>query len=113
MSSSDSAPGPQRLQKVLARAGMGSRRACEELISAGRVEVDGRIVDELGARVDPRTAVVRVDGELISVRPDLVYLALNKPTGVLSAMKDDRGRPTLAEFVPGDGPRLFHVGRLD
>ncbi|MBE7186762.1 pseudouridine synthase [Jatrophihabitans endophyticus] len=101
-----------RLQKVLAAAGVGSRRACEELIAAGRVKVDGSVA-ELGARVDPQTAVVEVDGDRVTVRDDLVYLALNKPRGVLSAMSDDRGRRTLAEFV-GDRPeRLFHVGRLD
>jgi 23S rRNA pseudouridine2605 synthase len=101
-----------RLQKVLAAAGIGSRRACEELIADGRVTVDG-VVAELGARVDPQTAVVHVDGDRVIVRDDLVYLALNKPRGVLSAMSDSRGRRTVGDLV-GDRPeRLFHVGRLD
>jgi 23S rRNA pseudouridine2605 synthase len=101
-----------RLQKVLAAAGVGSRRACEQLIAAGRVTVDGAVA-ELGSRVDPQTAVIHVDGDRVVVRDDLVYLALNKPRGVLSAMSDARGRRTLADLV-GDRPeRLFHVGRLD
>ncbi|HEY2271294.1 MAG TPA: pseudouridine synthase [Jatrophihabitantaceae bacterium] len=102
-----------RLQKVLAAAGLGSRRACEELIAAGRVQVDGRLVTEQGLRVDPSVAVVHVDGARINVRDDLVYLALNKPRGVLSAMSDSRGRPTIADLVADRSERLFHVGRLD
>lgn len=102
-----------RLQKVLAAAGVGSRRACEELIAAGRVSVDGRQVREMGLRINPRAAVVRVDGARVNVRDDLVYLALNKPRGVLSAMSDDRGRPTVGDLVAGRSERLFHVGRLD
>ena len=102
-----------RLQKVLASAGVGSRRACEQLIAAGRVSVDGEIVDQLGARVDPGSAVVQVDGVRVIVRSDLVYLALNKPRGVLSAMSDDRGRSTVADLVADRPERLFHVGRLD
>jgi 23S rRNA pseudouridine2605 synthase len=111
---------PVRLQKVLAAAGLGSRRACEELIAAGRVVVDGVLVTELGTRVDPSRAVIHVDGQRVNVRGELVYLALNKPRGVLSAMSDDRGRPTVADIVAGSdwgGPdmqgRVFHVGRLD
>src|SRR4051812_7990850 len=101
-----------RLQKVLAAAGLGSRRACEELIADGRVTVDGRVA-ELGTRADPQTAVIHVDGDRVIVRDDLVYLALNKPRGVLSAMSDARGRRTVGDLV-GDHPeRLFHVGRLD
>ena len=72
-----------RLQKVLAAAGVGSRRTCEQLIVAGRVRVDGALADQLGARVDPNVAVVTVDGRRVSVRPDLVHLALNKPIGVV------------------------------
>ena len=102
-----------RLQKVLAAAGIGSRRACEELIAAGRVRVDGEVVAEPGLRVDPATAVVHVDGKRISVRGDLVYLALTKPRGVLSAMSDARGRPTVGDLVRDRPERLFHVGRLD
>jgi 23S rRNA pseudouridine2605 synthase len=101
-----------RLQKVLASAGVGSRRACEELIAAGRVTVDGEVA-VLGRRVDAMTAVIHVDGDRVTVRDDLVYLALNKPRGILSAMSDDRGRKTVGDLV-GDHPeRLFHVGRLD
>jgi 23S rRNA pseudouridine2605 synthase len=101
-----------RLQKVLAAAGLGSRRACEELIADGRVTVDGEVA-ELGSRVDVQTAVIHVDGDRVIVRDDLVYLALNKPRGVLSAMSDSRGRRTVGDLV-GDRPeRLFHVGRLD
>jgi 23S rRNA pseudouridine2605 synthase len=102
-----------RLQKVLATAGLGSRRACEELIAAGRVSVNGEVVREQGVRVDPATAVVLVDDERVNVRADLVYLALNKPRGVLSAMSDARGRPTVGDYVAERPQRLFHVGRLD
>ena len=102
-----------RLQKVLAAAGLGSRRACEELIAAGRVSVDGRVVREQGLRVDPATAEVSVDGSRVNVREDLVYLALNKPRGVLSTMSDPEGRPTVGDYVAERSQRLFHVGRLD
>jgi 23S rRNA pseudouridine2605 synthase len=102
-----------RLQKVLAAAGIGSRRASEQLIAEGRVAVNGVLVSEMGMRVDPRTAVIHVDGARINVRDDLVYLALNKPRGVLSAMSDDRGRPTVGDLVADRSERLFHVGRLD
>ena len=102
-----------RLQKVLAAAGIGSRRVCEDLIAAGRVSVDGVQVQEMGLRVDPATAIVHVDGARINVRDDLVYLALNKPRGVLSAMTDDRGRKTVGDLVADRSERLFHVGRLD
>jgi 23S rRNA pseudouridine2605 synthase len=102
-----------RLQKVLATAGIGSRRACEELIAAGRVAVDGAVVREQGRRVNPATAVVTVDGERVNVREDLVYLALHKPRGVLSAMTDARGRPTVGDYVADRPERLFHIGRLD
>lgn len=102
-----------RLQKAMAAAGVGSRRACEGLIAAGRVSVDGMVVREQGRRIDPGQAVVHVDGLRINLRSDLVHLAFNKPRGVLSAMADPRERPSLADFV-GDRPqRLFHVGRLD
>jgi 23S rRNA pseudouridine2605 synthase len=109
------ADGPEgvRLQKVLAAAGIGSRRHCEELIGEGRVEVDGQIVRRFGAKVDPSQQIIRVDGKRIPARQDLVYLALNKPPGVLTAMSDDRGRRTVADLLPDGGERLFHVGRLD
>ncbi len=102
-----------RLQKILAAAGLGSRRHCEELIGEGRVEVDGEVVRRFGARVDPTRQIIRVDGRRIPARQDLVYLALNKPPGVLAAMTDPRGRRTLADFVGDRQERLFHVGRLD
>jgi len=106
-------PGGVRLQKVLAAAGVGSRRHCEEMIADGRVEVDGEIVRRFGARVDPQRQVIRVDGRRIPAREDLVYVALNKPAGVLTTMSDARGRPTIADFLGDHAERLFHVGRLD
>ena len=107
------APGGVRLQKVLAAAGVGSRRHCEEMIGAGRVEVDGEVVRRFGARVDPQHQVIRVDGRRIPAREDLVYLALNKPAQVLTTMSDARGRRTVADFLGDRAERLFHVGRLD
>ena len=95
------------------RPGVGSRRHCEEMIGDGRVEVDGEIVRRFGARVDPQHQVIRVDGRRIPAREDLVYVALNKPAGVLTTMSDGRGRPTIADFLGDRGERLFHVGRLD
>jgi 23S rRNA pseudouridine2605 synthase len=106
-------PDGVRLQKVLAQAGVASRRAAEELIAAGRVSVDGEVVREMGRRVDPVTAVVHVDGSRVVLRDDLVHLALNKPRGMLSTMSDERGRPCVGDLVAGRGDRLFHVGRLD
>jgi 23S rRNA pseudouridine2605 synthase len=102
-----------RLQKVLARAGFGSRRACELLIDAGRVEVDGALVTAQGTRVDPRRQIIRVDGSRIAADERLVYFALNKPRGLLATMADDRGRPCVGDLVEGRAERLFHVGRLD
>jgi 23S rRNA pseudouridine2605 synthase len=102
-----------RLQKVLARAGVGSRRACEELIAAGRVQVDGVTVRELGIRVDPRRQAIHVDGLRVQLDESLVYLALNKPVGVVSTMNDPEGRPDLGGIVGPREERLFHVGRLD
>jgi 23S rRNA pseudouridine2605 synthase len=102
-----------RLQKVLASAGVGSRRACEQLIAEGRVVVDGRGVAGLGTRVDPASAIVRVDGKRVNLRSDLLYLALNKPRGVITAMSDPHGRPCVGDLVAGLPGRLFHVGRLD
>jgi 23S rRNA pseudouridine2605 synthase len=106
-------PGGVRLQKVLAAAGVGSRRRCEELIGAGRVEVDGQTVRRFGARVDPEHQIIRVDGKRIPARQDVVYLAFNKPPKVLTAMSDDRGRRTITDFLGDRAERLFHVGRLD
>jgi 23S rRNA pseudouridine2605 synthase len=106
-------PAGVRLQKVLAASGIASRRACEELMARGRVEVDGQVVTRLGARVDPETAVIRVDGKRVPTATRHVYLVLNKPRGVVSTMSDPHGRPSLAGLL-GDRPeRLFHVGRLD
>ena len=109
----DSSTQGVRLQKVLAAAGLGSRRACEVLIDQGRVEVDGRIVMEQGVRIDPQTAVVRVDGQRVPTAAGTVVVAVNKPRGVLSTMSDDRGRPCLGDLVADRTERLFHVGRLD
>lgn len=106
-------PEGTRLQKVLAAAGVGSRRACEELIEAGRVEVDGTTVRRQGVRVDPATSVIKVDGMRIPTAPGMVYLALNKPKGVLSTMSDPEGRPCVGDIVADRVDRLFHVGRLD
>jgi len=100
-----------RLQKVMAAAGVGSRRACEELIGAWRVSVDGAVVLTQGVRVDPLSAVVVVDGERIIVRADLTHLIFNKPRGVVSTMSDEQGRQCVGDFVRQPG--LFHVGRLD
>jgi 23S rRNA pseudouridine2605 synthase len=102
-----------RLQRVLAAAGLGSRRACEQLIEEGRVEVDGKKVVVQGMRVDPKKAVIKVDGLRIASAPDHVYLVLNKPKGVVSTMSDPEGRPSLQEYVDDREARLFHVGRLD
>jgi 23S rRNA pseudouridine2605 synthase len=96
---------------VLARAGQGSRRICEDLIAAGRVTVDGEVAI-LGRRVDVQSARIEVDGNLIPVAPDLVYYLLNKPAGVITTADDPRGRPTVVGLVPSK-PRVFPVGRLD
>jgi 23S rRNA pseudouridine2605 synthase len=102
-----------RLQKVLAAAGLGSRRACEALIEAGRVSVNDALVTEQGRRVDPATDVIRVDTMRINTAPGLVYLALNKPRGYVTAMSDPEGRPTVGDLVADRPERLFHIGRLD
>lgn len=104
---------PIRLQKHLARAGVGSRRACEALMAAGRVEVNGEVVELMGTRVDPDVDVIRVDGKRIPPPSDHAYLVLNKPRGVVSTMSDEQGRPDLRGFLTGRTDRLFHVGRLD
>ncbi len=102
-----------RLQKLLAQSGVASRRKCEELMLAGLVEVDGEVVTRLGTKVDPTTAVVRVDGKRLPPVSAHVYLVLNKPRGVVSTMSDPEGRRALSDLL-GDRPeRLFHVGRLD
>lgn len=102
-----------RLQKVLAQAGVASRRAAEQMIAQGRVSVDGALVREMGVQVDPEQAVIHVDGIRLELRSDVVHLALNKPRGVQSTMSDDRGRRCVGDFVADRAQRLFHVGRLD
>jgi 23S rRNA pseudouridine2605 synthase len=106
-------PDGVRLQKVMAEAGVGSRRACEVMIADGRVQVDGQVVRELGVRIDPTRHTVHVDGMRLQLDESRVYLAFNKPAGVVSTMKDESGRPSLADFVGDRKERLFHVGRLD
>jgi 23S rRNA pseudouridine2605 synthase len=100
-----------RLQKVLAQAGLGSRRVCEDLIDRRRVKVNGEVA-VLGRRVDPAVDVVEVDGAQIGVRPGLVHYLLNKPAGTITTASDTHGRPTVLDLVPAE-PRVFPVGRLD
>jgi 23S rRNA pseudouridine2605 synthase len=102
-----------RLQKALAQAGLGSRRRCDDMIAHGRVEVNGEVIDVMGARVDPATDVIRVDGKRIPAPNDHAYVMLNKPRGIVTSMADEQGRPDLASFIKGREDRLFHVGRLD
>lgn len=105
-----------RLQKVLSQAGIASRRVAERMITDGRVEVDGRIVTELGTRVDPDQSDIRVDGSRIVLDDSMVYLAVNKPVGMHSTMSDDLGRPCIGDLVEHrvrGNKKLFHVGRLD
>ena len=105
-------PEGHRVQKILAAAGYGSRRECEELISTGRVEIDGKIVTELGVRADPAVQRIRVDGEALpKTRP--VYLAVNKPKGFLCTHRDQQGRRRVIDLVPDQFGRVFPVGRLD
>ena len=106
-------PDGVRLQKLLAAAGVGSRRTCENLISSGRVTVDGHLVTELGVRINPDTQTVHVDGSRVQLDESRVYLAFNKPLGVVSTMSDELGRPCVGDFVSNRKERLFHVGRLD
>nr|WP_300338208.1 pseudouridine synthase [Actinomyces sp.] len=115
----------ERLQKVLAHAGVASRRACEEIIAAGRVSVDGVVVTEPGVRVDPTCQEIRLDGSRVLTDPDVITVLLHKPAGVVTTMEDPQGRPTVAELAESyvsehraelDHPeaiRLVHVGRLD
>ena len=105
-----------RLQKVLSQAGVASRRVAERMITDGRVEVNGRVVTELGTRVDPDSAEIRVDGARLVLDDTMVYLAVNKPVGMQSTMSDDRGRPCIGDLVEHrvrGNRKLFHVGRLD
>ena len=100
-----------RLQKVLAQAGLGSRRVCDDLIAARRVRVNGEVA-QLGRRVDPEVDVVELDGARIGVNAGLVHYLLNKPAGVITTASDPQGRPTVIDLVPAE-PRVFPVGRLD
>jgi 23S rRNA pseudouridine2605 synthase len=103
----------ERLQKVMAAAGVASRRASEELIVRGRVTVNGRVVTELGARIDPENDLLAVDGVAVQLDQSKRYVMLNKPTKVISSMSDDHGRTDLSGFVADYEERLFNVGRLD
>ncbi|TAN25014.1 MAG: rRNA pseudouridine synthase [Actinomycetota bacterium] len=101
----------EKLQKVLARIGYGSRRSCEVMIARGRVEVNGQVA-QVGTRVNVNIDLVKVDGQVVGVRPDLVYIILNKPPGFVSSVSDPQGRPTVLDLVPST-TRIFPVGRLD
>jgi 23S rRNA pseudouridine2605 synthase len=103
--------GPQRVQKILAAAGIGSRRYCEQLIAEGRVAVDGEVA-ALGTKADPLTQVITLDGERVHTNPLLAYLLLNKPQGYVTTVTDPQGRPTVMDLVPSN-PRVYPVGRLD
>ncbi len=103
----------ERLQKVLARAGVGSRRVSEDMIDAGRISVNGAVVRVQGMRVDPTKDKIAVDGVRVEIRDDRVTYAMNKPPGVITAMSDDRNRPTVGDMVGDLAPGLVHVGRLD
>ena len=105
--------GSQRLQKVMARAGVASRRHSEELITAGRVTVNGEVVTSLGTKVDPGRDAIAVDGRVLVTEVPQAYLALNKPPGFVTTMSDPQGRPTIVGFLPPEPAGLFAVGRLD
>ncbi len=107
------APEGVRLQKVLAAAGVASRRVVEQYIVEGRITVDGRVVTELGTRIDPAVAKVAVDGVAVQLDADKLYYMLNKPRGVVSSMKDEQGRPDLRRFTKDLPGRVYNVGRLD
>lgn len=102
----------ERLQKLLARAGFGSRRACESLIEQGEVKVDGRTVTELGTKVDPEIHDIRCRGRRVRL-PGFVYFALNKPRRTISSTRDERGRRTVMDMIRPQGPRVYPIGRLD
>ncbi len=102
----------ERVQRALARAGYGSRRACEELIAAGRVKVNGKVAT-LGDKVDPTKDVVQLGNATVNLDPNVRYLAAHKPVGVVTTMRDPQGRPDVRSLLPDEGPRVFPVGRLD
>jgi 23S rRNA pseudouridine2605 synthase/16S rRNA pseudouridine516 synthase len=109
----DGTPGGVRLQKVMAAAGVASRRVAENLIAEGRVSVNGSIVTELGTRIDPEVDLVAVDGQAVQLDTTKRYIMLNKPTGVVSTMRDEQGRADLSQYDDRFEERLFNVGRLD
>ncbi len=112
-STAEDAPGTQRLQKIIAAAGLASRRKAEELIRDGRVQVNGQLVTELGAKADPERDHIRVDGKLLQRPERLRYFVLNKPKGYVTTVSDPENRPTVMEFFERAGARVFPVGRLD
>jgi pseudouridine synthase len=103
----------ERLQKILARAGVASRRKAEDFIRQGRVTVNGKVADALGTKADPERDDIRFDGERLRLKQAPIYLLLNKPKGYVTTLADPQGRPTVADLLGRDGPRLFPVGRLD
>ena len=102
----------ERLQKILAKAGIASRRRCEEFIKEGRVTVDGKIITELGFKVDPERATITFDGQPV-ILEEFIYILLNKPTGYVTTLSDPQGRPIVTDLLPGIKQRVFPVGRLD
>jgi 23S rRNA pseudouridine2605 synthase len=104
--------GEERLQRALARGGFGSRRSCEDLIVAGKVTVNGRVAT-IGDKVDTSRDVVAIEGAKVNLDPNVRYLALHKPVGVVTTMRDPQGRSDVRSLLPHDGPRVFPVGRLD
>ncbi|MHB1135491.1 MAG: pseudouridine synthase [Coriobacteriia bacterium] len=105
--------GAERIAKFLARAGIASRRASEEIVAAGRVSVNGEVISEPGTKIVAGTDEVRLDGVVVEPPVELVYLMLNKPMGVMTTLDDPQGRPTVADYIPPGMPRVFPVGRLD
>ncbi|AZZ54785.1 MFS transporter [Rathayibacter iranicus] len=113
MSAPDNGPDGERLQKVLAAAGVASRRVVEEMIVARRIRVNGTVADELGRRIDPATDRIEVDGVAVQLDTSRRYVMLNKPVGVVSSLADENGRPDLSTYTKNFEERLFNVGRLD
>ncbi len=102
----------ERLQKILAKAGIASRRKCEELILDGRVMVDGKVITELGVKVDPKKSIISFDGQPL-IQEENIYILLNKPTGYVTTLSDPQGRPIVTDLLPEINQRVFPVGRLD
>ena len=105
--------GPERLQKVLSRVGVASRRRVEQLMAMGHITVNGEVASEMGMRIDPATDIVAVKGQVVSLDVSMRYVMLHKPKGVVSTLSDERGRPDLTQYLEAIGERLFNVGRLD